>query len=484
MSSENIKPRIIAYDTAIITPQSSQVQNTQSTSPNINGEPPILHSLVNPEKHKKNWLSMFNILKSPEDKPQQRASSLMLPPDEKVSNDPLDAAYYWMHKKKPEFAVRFLEVSSNQSNPVGMYLFALSLMHQWGIPKRDPKRAFELFRCAAENLVLLYLSGSISGDYEYHSSIESIALGRPTQISMLFPNNSGDGVDLRLANGESLTHSSLGSSSIGGVGNHLLSDVILVSGEKRNGKSSGAMDVQQKLSRKTTSKDQSTFERRRSSVRRTSTISAHKSTTQLDVIQPKDRRESNKTKKLIIIPRRKSDHHLALRNEKADPEAEFEHDQKCLEMVIALILHEIAICYRLGWGVRRWSRMAFTFMNIAAQLGLPESQYQLAFMCENGIGSVKNTIAASYWCMLAMENGYDFNIGGVWEKHKFEDVSEYDVKIRSDQELIEDSRDLLSIIRVPKGMSFFRRLIIRFKLLRSMSHDPREMLSIARQNNQ
>lgn len=88
------------------------------------------------------------------------------------------------------------------------------------------------------------------------------------------------------------------------------------------------------------------------------------------------------------------------------------------EMVIAI--YEVGQCFFQGWGVAKDQKMAVSYYTVAARLGDPDAQCDLAFCLANGKGCKKDRKEAAKWYRAAVAQGSS-DIGLAWiYKEKFQ----------------------------------------------------------------
>lgn len=89
-----------------------------------------------------------------------------------------------------------------------------------------------------------------------------------------------------------------------------------------------------------------------------------------------------------------------------DDPASMDTDTKATRHELVLALHEIGTSYRFGWGIEKDKKQAVRYWLLAANLGDPDAQSDVAFAYEKGKGCTKDLkIAAKYYRMAAAQQG-------------------------------------------------------------------------------
>jgi len=88
------------------------------------------------------------------------------------------------------------------------------------------------------------------------------------------------------------------------------------------------------------------------------------------------------------------------------------------ELVFAIF--EVGQCFFHGWGVKKDQKMAVSYFQMAAKLGDPDAQQELAFCYANGRGCKKDRKEAAKWYRAAVAQGVS-DVGLAWiYKEKFQ----------------------------------------------------------------
>ncbi|KAM0750375.1 HCP-like protein, partial [Meredithblackwellia eburnea MCA 4105] len=93
-----------------------------------------------------------------------------------------------------------------------------------------------------------------------------------------------------------------------------------------------------------------------------------------------------------------------------------ESDTKAVKNELVLALHEIGTSFRFGWGVAKDKKMAVSYFQLAADLGDPDAQSELAFCLANGKGCKKDMKkAAKYYRMAVAQGGETFGLSWIYK---------------------------------------------------------------------
>ncbi|KAJ3567823.1 hypothetical protein NP233_g6113 [Leucocoprinus birnbaumii] len=86
---------------------------------------------------------------------------------------------------------------------------------------------------------------------------------------------------------------------------------------------------------------------------------------------------------------------------------------------LVLAIYEVGQCFFHGWGVNKDQKMAVSYYTVAARLGDPDAQNDLAFCLANGKGCKKDRKEAAKWYRAAVAQGVS-DVGLAWiYKEKF-----------------------------------------------------------------
>ncbi|KAF9448841.1 hypothetical protein P691DRAFT_813499 [Macrolepiota fuliginosa MF-IS2] len=86
---------------------------------------------------------------------------------------------------------------------------------------------------------------------------------------------------------------------------------------------------------------------------------------------------------------------------------------------LVLAIYEVGQCFFHGWGVSKDQKMAVSYYTVAARLGDPDAQNDLAFCLANGKGCKKDRKEAAKWYRAAVAQGVS-DVGLAWiYKEKF-----------------------------------------------------------------
>jgi len=88
---------------------------------------------------------------------------------------------------------------------------------------------------------------------------------------------------------------------------------------------------------------------------------------------------------------------------------------------LVLAIYEVGQCFFHGWGVEKDQQMGVSYYAVAARLGDPDAQHDLAFCLANGRGCKKNRKEAAKWYRAAVAQGAS-DVGLAWiYKEKFKE---------------------------------------------------------------
>ncbi|KAF8060912.1 HCP-like protein [Lyophyllum atratum] len=95
-------------------------------------------------------------------------------------------------------------------------------------------------------------------------------------------------------------------------------------------------------------------------------------------------------------------------------------DSAVVQTELVLAIYEVGQCFFQGWGVVKDQKMAVSYYTVAARLGDPDAQSDLAFCLANGKGCKKDRKEAAKWYRAAVAQGQS-DIGLAWiYKEKFQ----------------------------------------------------------------
>ncbi|KAK3821336.1 MAG: hypothetical protein J3Q66DRAFT_280083 [Benniella sp.] len=80
---------------------------------------------------------------------------------------------------------------------------------------------------------------------------------------------------------------------------------------------------------------------------------------------------------------------------------------------LVLAIYELGICFRHGWGVEKNKKNAAYYFEIAANLGDPDAQNDLAWCYYHGVGVKKDMYKAAKYYRLASAQGVN-TVGNSW----------------------------------------------------------------------
>ncbi|KAG8932650.1 hypothetical protein FRC01_012854 [Tulasnella sp. 417] len=80
---------------------------------------------------------------------------------------------------------------------------------------------------------------------------------------------------------------------------------------------------------------------------------------------------------------------------------------------LVLAIYEVGQCFFHGWGVKQDKAMAVSYFQVAAKLGDPDAQQELAFCLLNGKGCKKDKKEAAKWYRAAVAQGAS-DVGLAW----------------------------------------------------------------------
>ncbi|KAK4702606.1 uncharacterized protein P7C70_g3613, partial [Phenoliferia sp. Uapishka_3] len=95
---------------------------------------------------------------------------------------------------------------------------------------------------------------------------------------------------------------------------------------------------------------------------------------------------------------------------------------KAAKNELMLALYEIGTSFRFGWGVVKDKKMAVSYFTLAADLGDPDAQSDLAFCYANGKGCKKNMKqAAKYYRLATAQGGESFGLSWIYKPKYMDD---------------------------------------------------------------
>ncbi|KAG8943894.1 hypothetical protein FRC04_002435 [Tulasnella sp. 424] len=86
---------------------------------------------------------------------------------------------------------------------------------------------------------------------------------------------------------------------------------------------------------------------------------------------------------------------------------------KAVQTELVLAIYEVGQCFFHGWGVKQDKIMAVSYFQVAAKLGDPDAQQELAFCFLNGKGCKKDKKEAAKWYRAAVAQGAS-DVGLAW----------------------------------------------------------------------
>ncbi|KAK7688143.1 hypothetical protein QCA50_008513 [Cerrena zonata] len=96
-------------------------------------------------------------------------------------------------------------------------------------------------------------------------------------------------------------------------------------------------------------------------------------------------------------------------------------DAKGVKDELVLAIYEVGQSFFRGWGIEKDKKMGVSYFRVAARLGDPDAQQELAFCLANGKGCKKDRKEAAKWYRAAVAQGVS-DIGLAWiYKEKFQD---------------------------------------------------------------
>ncbi|KAI0735842.1 HCP-like protein [Earliella scabrosa] len=97
----------------------------------------------------------------------------------------------------------------------------------------------------------------------------------------------------------------------------------------------------------------------------------------------------------------------------ADLEKGQQGDMSAVRSELVLAIYEVGQSFYRGWGVQKDKEMAVQYYRVAARLGDPDAQQELAFCLLNGKGCKKDKKEAAKWYRAAVQQGAS-DIGLAW----------------------------------------------------------------------
>ncbi|KAF8624886.1 hypothetical protein AX15_005754 [Amanita polypyramis BW_CC] len=88
-------------------------------------------------------------------------------------------------------------------------------------------------------------------------------------------------------------------------------------------------------------------------------------------------------------------------------------DSNVVQTELVLAIYEVGQCFFQGWGVPKDQKMAVSYYKVAARLGDPDAQSDLAFCLANGRGCKKDRKEAAKWYRAAVAQGQS-DVGLAW----------------------------------------------------------------------
>ncbi|KAH9836713.1 HCP-like protein [Rhodofomes roseus] len=88
-------------------------------------------------------------------------------------------------------------------------------------------------------------------------------------------------------------------------------------------------------------------------------------------------------------------------------------DSGAVKSELVLAIYEVGQSFFRGWGVEKDKKMAVSYFRVAARLGDPDAQQDLAFCLANGKGCKKDKIEAAKWYRAAVAQGVS-DVGLAW----------------------------------------------------------------------
>ncbi|PFH50720.1 hypothetical protein AMATHDRAFT_144420 [Amanita thiersii Skay4041] len=91
-------------------------------------------------------------------------------------------------------------------------------------------------------------------------------------------------------------------------------------------------------------------------------------------------------------------------------------DPNAVKTELVLAIYEVGQCFFQGWGVGKDQKMAVSYYKVAANLGDPDAQSDLAFCLVNGKGCKKDRKEAARWYRAAVAQGQsDIGLGWIYK---------------------------------------------------------------------
>ncbi|KAL0945699.1 hypothetical protein HGRIS_014850 [Hohenbuehelia grisea] len=88
-------------------------------------------------------------------------------------------------------------------------------------------------------------------------------------------------------------------------------------------------------------------------------------------------------------------------------------DVNAVQSELVLAIYEVGQCFFHGWGVVKDQKMGVSYYTVAARLGDPDAQQDLAFCLANGKGCKKDRKEAAKWYRAAVAQGVS-DVGLAW----------------------------------------------------------------------
>ncbi|TBU38372.1 hypothetical protein BD309DRAFT_874525 [Dichomitus squalens] len=97
----------------------------------------------------------------------------------------------------------------------------------------------------------------------------------------------------------------------------------------------------------------------------------------------------------------------------SDLEKEKQGDMSAVRSELVLAIYEVGQSFFRGWGVQKDKEMAVQYYRVAARLGDPDAQQELAFCLLNGKGCKKDKKESAKWYRAAVQQGVS-DVGLAW----------------------------------------------------------------------
>ncbi|KAI9205727.1 uncharacterized protein BJ171DRAFT_567067 [Polychytrium aggregatum] len=310
-------------------------------------------------------------------------------------DDPLQCAIALHCENQLERSCQYLIRSSLSRHPVAVYLLAIALRHGWGC-KKDEELAAALLECSIQ-LVL----GAMPKNATYEVAVTSptgqtdhAQAPAPTPIDRLV-NDSG--------------HGALPNPSTLGRAEHVLTT------DQLHEEPSGLAVITERPSSRQSGSPHSSMSR--SQTISISPIRSRSAGGPIAVLN------GNGSSQNGTIPRSLNARGSIITLDSFSgviggdgPAGDSHLDYETVRSFLPLPLFELGMCYHQGWGVPVSQLTAVYYYQLAAQLGDPDAQAELAESYLSGIGVRKNKKMAAKWFRKAAERGLSFvNNSWIWE---------------------------------------------------------------------